>query len=384
MKKRLLLILYLVIAISFLALSYLNFEYYLTGDASNYSIYIIILLFILAFEFCHISKLPIERDDIFYSIIVFSVVSLITQLPTFLNASFNAAIRNMLHTLAIPMGYILGQNFISAKEFFVTRHGDVLTFLLVIPIFYISYRYLITIFVDPDSLFFIILLLPLTLCVRSDLLKIAAFVFVGICCAISAKRSIIIAYAISMMLFTLHYTAFNRSEKKTKRILLLAVLIVTSCMFISNNTGIIDNILIRFQGLREDDGSGRTNIYESLLKAFKVSSPINQLFGHGYRSAITVLDGVPAHNDFLEILYDFGVIPLILYINILVKIVKQSIISLKKYSLNIASLMLIISVLNLVILGAFNNIFIDTLFVFSCFLCLGIAVRRVKLNSKQK
>lgn len=52
---------------------------------------------------------------------------------------------------------------------------------------------------------------------------------------------------------------------------------------------------------------------------------MNQLLGHGYRSSVSVLGGVPPHNDILEILYDFGAIPLFVYIIILLRLLRLSV-----------------------------------------------------------
>ena len=104
------------------------------------------------------------------------------------------------------------------------------------------------------------------------------------------------------------------------------------------------------------------------------------MFGHGYRSAISVLNGVPAHNDFLEILYDFGIVPLVIYVIILIKFVCLCLHGLRQQSLSNGTLMLTASVFNIVVLGSLNNIFIDTLFIFSCFLCLGGSSSMVKSN----
>lgn len=381
MNNKILIFQYVIIAMSFFALSHFNFEYYVTGEASDFSIYVLIVLFLTSYLFIRNSQASLN-NDIFRKIIVsFTLLLFLTQIPDILLASTNTAIRNILHTLAIPMGYILGQSLYYMLYNKKKESTNLWTFLLILPIFYISYRYLSVFFVDPDSLFFVILLFPLVFCFKKDTYRIITFVLVGIICAFSAKRSILVAYSISLMLFLLQYSFFNRNRKSSfKSVGIFVGLLVALYWFVTNNSEVINKILFRFQGIKDDGGSGRTDLYDILLSSFENSSLWNQMFGHGYRSAISVLNGVPAHNDFLEILYDFGIVPLVIYVIILLKFVCFCLNGLKQQSLSSGTLMLAASVFNIVVLGSLNNIFIDTLFIFSCFLCLGVSSSMVKYN----
>lgn len=366
---------------SFFALSHFNFEYYVTGEASDFSIYVLIVLFLTSFLFIHNSQASFNNENFRKIIVSFTLLLFLTQIPNILLASTNTAIRNILHTLAIPMGYILGQSLYYMLYNKKEKSTNLWTLLLILPIFYISYRYLSIFFVDPDSLFFVIILFPLVFCFKKDTYRIITFVLVGIICAFSAKRSILIAYTISLMLFLLQYSFFYRNRKLSfKSVGIFAGLLVALYWFVTNNSEVINKILFRFQGIKDDSGSGRTDLYDILLSSFEKSSLWNQMFGHGYRSAISVLNGVPAHNDFLEILYDFGIVPLVIYVIILIKFVFLCLHGLRQQSLSNGTLMLTASVFNIVVLGSLNNIFIDTLFIFTCFLCLGVSSSMVKSN----
>lgn len=381
MNNKILIFQYVIIAMSFFALSHFNFEYYVTGEASDFSIYVLIVLFLTSFLFIRNSQASFNNENFRKIIVSFTLLLFLTQIPNILLASTNTAIRNILHTFAIPMGYILGQSLYYMLYNKKEESTNLWTLLLILPIFYISYRYLSIFFVDPDSLFFVIILFPLVFCFKKDTYRIITFVLVGIICAFSAKRSILIAYTISLMLFLLQYSFFNRNRKSAfKSVGIFAGLLVSLYWLVTNNSEVINKILFRFQGIKDDSGSGRTDLYDILLSSFEKSSLWNQMFGHGYRSAISVLNGVPAHNDFLEILYDFGIVPLVIYVIILMKFVCLCLHGLRQQSLSNGTLMLTASVFNIVVLGSLNNIFIDTLFIFSCFLCLGVSSSMVKSN----
>lgn len=372
---------YLIIAIAYFALSHFNFEFYTTGNASDYSIYVLILLFISSYLFFINSRVTIRRDSLYKIIILFTALSFLTQVPIIMRSNTNAVIRNILHTFAVPLGYMLGFSLYNSVITRASKSSVYLLFLL-LPIFYTAFRYLSIPWVDPDCLFFIILLFPLVFCLKKDLTKTVLFVLMGVICAFSAKRSILIAYSISLSLFILHHTFLNnRKGKSFKSVFIVLIIFIVAYSFINNNNSAIDNILSRFQGIKEDNGSGRTELYSILLDSFRSSPFVSQLFGHGYRSSIDALDGIPAHNDFLQILYDFGVVSLFVYIILLLQFVKVCFYSLKQRSFSNSTIMLSVSVCNLIVLGSLNNIYNDTLFIFTAFLCLGTSLSMVKSNN---
>lgn len=381
MKNNTIIFLYVIIAVAYWALSHFNFEYYVTGIASDYSIYVVILLFFTSYLFIYNSKEYIKKDKFYKIIIFFTVLSFLTQIPDMLYATTNAVIRNILHILAIPVGFVLGQTFNKMYFNHERTSADFLVLLLLFPIFYIAYRYLSLDWVDPDSLFFVILLFPLVFCFKKDVYQILAFILVGIIVAISAKRSILIAYFVNLLLFIFKYSFLNKNKgTNIKSISIFIGLIVAIYWFVANNSETINHIVSRFHAIEDDEGSGRTELYDVILNSFSNSSFISQMFGHGYRSVISILDGVPAHNDFLEILYDFGIVPLTVYVIILLKFVRLCFYRLKHKLFNNATLMLCASTFNLIVLGSLNNIFIDTFFIFTSFICLGISLKMVKQN----
>lgn len=73
------------------------------------------------------------------------------------------------------------------------------------------------------------------------------------------------------------------------------------------------DILERFESISDDNGSGRTNIWGYVVNQFNNSSFVDKLFGNGYHSVGANLQlpnnegrQILAHNDFVEVLYDYG------------------------------------------------------------------------------
>ena len=66
-------------------------------------------------------------------------------------------------------------------------------------------------------------------------------------------------------------------------------------------------MFLRLERLSSDGGGGRSGIYTIVWNHFKESRIAEKLFGHGNFST-EPLTGFLAHNDYLEVLYDYGII----------------------------------------------------------------------------
>lgn len=111
----------------------------------------------------------------------------------------------------------------------------------------------------------------------------------------------------------------------------------------------------------DTSGSGRAEIYSSIIDGVNQSSFGALLYGHGFYATADLTKrsfgssfGSVAHNDWLEIAYDFGLVGLILYLSILFFLLKATIKSEKQAS----RLLLIILVIFLVRTN-FSMVFAD-------------------------
>ena len=106
----------------------------------------------------------------------------------------------------------------------------------------------------------------------------------------------------------------NQRWKKYLKIMLL-ILMGTIMVFYLENAGRIQ-ILDRFARLGDDGGSGRDVIWSIVLNAYHSSSLVQRLFGHGFQSVYYILRPGGfyrfAHNSYIEYLYDYGTVGLIL------------------------------------------------------------------------
>ena len=113
------------------------------------------------------------------------------------------------------------------------------------------------------------------------------------------------------------------------------------------------DIIERFMNIKEDGGSGRELIWSLVIDEFNVSTIWEKLFGHGYH-AVTIVTSesvigreILAHNDYLEILFDYGIVGLILIILWILTIAKKyiTVFKTKDETLPIYSFILIIFVI---------------------------------------
>ena len=77
----------------------------------------------------------------------------------------------------------------------------------------------------------------------------------------------------------------------------------------------------RFESISEDKGSGRGDLFLMVWELILKSDTLELIFGHGYNSVVEVLE-YSAHNDFLEVMYDQGIIGLGLYVCIYISLIR--------------------------------------------------------------
>ena len=119
----------------------------------------------------------------------------------------------------------------------------------------------------------------------------------------------------------------NQRWKKYLKIMLL-ILIGTIMVFYLESTGRIQ-ILDRFARLGDDGGSGRDVIWSIVLNAYHSSSLVQRLFGHGFQSVYYILRPGGfyrfAHNSYIEYLYDYGIVGLILLLVFVIALIVSTI-----------------------------------------------------------
>ena len=151
-------------------------------------------------------------------------------------------------------------------------------------------------------------------------------IFIGV--IISGKRGAILALLLAAIPLAKYiFTSYSRSDVKKMFYILLAILGVFFALYMLGDY--FDATEARFQSLQEDGGSGRTWMYQLYFYHFLNSDIIYQTFGHGLYAGLIgkgrqfAFMNKIAHSDWLEILYDFGVVGIVIFILIHIDIFRQ-------------------------------------------------------------
>ena len=163
---------------------------------------------------------------------------------------------------------------------------------------------------------------------KSLLSKVAVFI-VGALLLISNKRTGIIALILSLMAYIIINGKVRGEKNKVLNrafyFLFIMLLLYIGISIVNFRYGV--DIVSNFIGLASDGGSHRDVIYSSVVEAIKNSNGVNLWLGHGFNSVyynrvafdVSTASFTSAHSDFLEVLYDYGIIGLVSYLMVILR-----------------------------------------------------------------
>lgn len=174
-----------------------------------------------------------------------------------------------------------------------------------------------------NSVYYPLCILPY--CLYKKKYALLSIILVLFCSFVSSKQGAFVAIILIALLY--YFVNQKQEEKKIGTKFFIPICILGFIGLIAYNdivsTYNID-IMEGFSTISEDGGSGRMDIYLLVLSKLGVADLTQLLFGHGGINAVANDIGISAHNDFLEIIYDFGLIGFILYLSIIVIIIKNT------------------------------------------------------------
>ena len=150
-----------------------------------------------------------------------------------------------------------------------------------------------------------------------------AIVIIAFYVLLSAKRGAMVCTIVAFLIYY-YYVAFLNKKKKTTQIVVLsvfsAILSLLVVNFLAEDSYTSERI---YESFSSEEGnavySGRDVIYASLWDIIKNSGATHLLFGHGTDATVKLI-GIHAHNDWLEIMIDYGAIGIISYLSFFVSI----------------------------------------------------------------
>ncbi|MGJ1014242.1 O-antigen ligase family protein [Bacteroides salyersiae] len=167
-----------------------------------------------------------------------------------------------------------------------------------------------------NTIYYAFLELPLLLCVRKKKNQVLILILFSVLALLSMKRSCIFAVLGIWTLYSCVLIMKSNGKRKVTGIMIVLFLLLVG-VFSFNQIDVMlgGQISERMNKEETDEGRGRLAIYEVTWLMQQHSSMNEWLLGHGHNGVWhnSPLE-ISAHNDFMEVLYDYGLIVFILYL----------------------------------------------------------------------
>lgn len=154
--------------------------------------------------------------------------------------------------------------------------------------------------------------------------KLAALALLAVCfiyVMTGAKRGAILCLA-AVLLYLMWW--YYRGKKVSWRTILGILILITAIGVGINYFFTTDDYLQqRLEDTLEGNSSARDYLYAKLWNTWLNADMLTQLFGHGSAQTV-IIAGNYAHNDWLELLTDVGLLGAIIYLTIIVKLYNYS------------------------------------------------------------
>lgn len=148
--------------------------------------------------------------------------------------------------------------------------------------------------------------------------KLYRWIAIGLTCLVifsSVKRGGMVALILALLAFVFVKQMASQRNILKAIIIILGTILLMGGAFYYLSTSFDTAVWERIANASDDGGSGRLDLWAEIGIQLLVESKTNLLIGNGFRATMMVTSTeLPAHNDFIEIIYDFGVIGLVSYL----------------------------------------------------------------------
>lgn len=177
--------------------------------------------------------------------------------------------------------------------------------------------------IQTNTIYFPFLTFPFLLCVKNRKLQFLVLTMISILGILSFKRGILLVIVIVWLVYM---GALLFKKRNILASFLLVFVIVVGCVYtlsyVDNKSGGV--IKERAQGTEDDEGGGRLEIYAVTALMIQSSSVTDLVRGHGHFGVKTNSPmNISAHNDVLEVIYDYGLIIFFLYLCLWIYLIRR-------------------------------------------------------------
>lgn len=176
-----------------------------------------------------------------------------------------------------------------------------------------------------SDVYYPLALLPFVMAITKYKLKVIPLVVAFLAVLFSGKRTAFLIVIAVLLIVYMMQPGF-KVGKLLRNVIIVGIFFFVGSTILASFTSQFDiDILYRLQNIGEDGGSGRDERWEFLIKRLGDSSILELFVGHGFESVSIALRGGRAHNDFLEVFYNYGIVPFCLYVAFYIRLIKESI-----------------------------------------------------------
>lgn len=315
---------FIIYSINLYLLLYVAKVYELPFQNDNLRLVITLMLciFILSDAF----KIVLAKKIISKTYFIFLIYFFYILLMVLLGNGFDKTA--LISTLFFPVVFL--SSYFALKRVTAPPSARKIHFLMLIILFML---YFYTRFVSQlnnglviNSVYYQVLLLPFMLTIDQLRTRYAGILLILASTLFSMKRAAFITSLLSLIIYKISKTKLHKKSINFFKILFIIILIFILNYFNKFILSIYNyDIFTRLWSIVDDGGAGRLDIALIIINQLKNSNLYELFLGHGYNSTVLVTGGLTAHNDFLEIIFDFGICGLLVYLGIYFMLIKYAV-----------------------------------------------------------
>lgn len=139
----------------------------------------------------------------------------------------------------------------------------------------------------------------------------------------AAKRGVAVSTAGCTVLYLFYYYKHGKKGSVAMQVLFL-VSLCAGVYYLYNYILGNEAFMLRVASTQDGNMSGRDHIASQLFHIISLQEDAYLIYGNGY-AAVHDMIGIEAHNDWLEIIVDYGIIGLIIYLTMLLSLIRFTI-----------------------------------------------------------
>lgn len=172
-----------------------------------------------------------------------------------------------------------------------------------------------------NFVYYLFLAIPALLFFKKNI-YIPALIITAIAIMLSGKRGPIFVILLICLIHPIlqAFIAKGRVSKSIGALLLMAVALLFLSVYYQD---IFERSIDRVLSLKSDKGSGREDIYKIVLEGYFNKGVSGIVFGNGFESTKVLTDGYTAHNDIIEVLYNYGFIAFLILLSLYKNLIEK-------------------------------------------------------------